>query len=276
MHAQLKLHHPSIVILAGCLGSAVSLHAQVGLGLAPMRLELRLDAGAQHSGALALTSDSEGTVRVVAEPLDFFVDANGSPQFSRSLASEAEYTCRDWLALNPMEMELPKDGQVLVRYTVRVPPGATERSYHCAAGFTTLPTAAEMKTTGLKSAVRIVTVFYVVVGHPATDGSLQGLALRYVKQGDEPGWFAVVSIENRGLMYFRPAGQLEVLDASGQVVESASLIPMPVLPRRVQDFLLPLKLAGGPGQYTLRARVDLGGDEIQEAAAPVTAERPAP
>jgi hypothetical protein len=44
----------------------------------------------------------------------------------------------------------------------------------------------------------------------------------------------------------------------------------------VQEFQFPLKLAGGPGGYTLRARVDLGGDEIQEATAAVTAERPAP
>jgi hypothetical protein len=241
-----------------------------------MRLELHLDPGAQQSGALALTSDSEGTVRVRAEALDFFIDSTGSPQFSRSLASETEYTCRHWLVLNPMEIELPKGAQVPVRYTIRVPSGAAERSYYCAAGFTTLPTVGDLKATGLKSAVRIVTVFYVVVGHPAADGALRRLALRYFHDSGTSGWRAVVSIENRGLMYFRPAGQLDVLDASGQVLESADLTPLPVLPRRTQDFLLPLKLAGGPGQYMLRARVDLGGAEIQEATAPVTAELPAP
>ena len=258
------------------MAAAGAMKAQVGLGLAPMRVELDLAPGAQHSGALALNSDSEGSVRVVSEALDFSIDADGNPQFSRSQPSEAEYSCRDWLAINPMEMELTKGGQILVRYTVRVPPGVPERSYHCAVGFTTLPTAGELQTTGLKSAVRIVGAFYVVVGHPGLAGVLQDLALRYVKAGENSGWRAVVSIENRGLMYFRPEGQLEVLDSSGVVVETALFVPLPVLPRRVQQFQFPLKLAGGVGRYTLRARVDLGGGEIQEATAAVTAERPAP
>jgi len=276
MHLEFKLRYRSIIILLSGLVLAATLSAQVGLGLAPMRLEMRLAPGEQHSGMLALTSDSEGAVRVVAGPLDFFIDSAASPQFSPSLDSEAEYTCRDWLAINPMEMELPKGVQVPVRYTMRVPPSAAERSYHCAVGFTTLPTAGELQSTGLKSAVRIVAAFYVVVGHPAIDGSLQQLALQYVDSGQDKGWRAVVSIENRGLMYFRPSGELEVIDASGAVVESANFVPMPVLPRRVQQFQFPLKLASGPGPYTLRARVDLGGDEIQEASAAVSAQRPAP
>lgn len=241
-----------------------------------MRLELRLEAGAQQSGALVLTSDSEGAVRVKAEPLDFIIDSTGNPQFSPSLAGEAEYSCRDWLTLNPMEIELPSGVQAPVRYTVRVPAGAGERSYHCAAGFTTVPTAGDLKVTGLKSAVRIVAVFYVVIGNPAAEGALRRLDLRYLHSGDDAGWRAVISIENRSLMYFRPSGQVDVLDSSGRVLESASLVPMPVLPRRTQDFLLPLQLAGGPGQYRLRAKVDLGGNEILEAETPVTAQRPAP
>jgi hypothetical protein len=275
MHAQFELRNRCILALLACL-AAGTLQAQVGLGLAPMRVELALAAGAQYSGALALTSDSEGQVRVVSEALDFSIDAEGNPQFTRSLASEAEYTCRDWLAINPMEMELGRNGQMLVRYTVRVPPGTAERSYHCAVGFTTQPTAGELQTMGLKSSVRIVAAVYVMVGHPAIDGALREVVLRHVTEGKAPGWRAVVSIQNRGLMHFRPAGQLDVLDASGTVVESADFVPLPVLPRRVQEFQFPLKLAGGPGGYTLRARVDLGGDEIQEATAAVTAERPAP
>jgi len=293
MHAELKLHHTDIVVIVGqalspanllaacgiLLASLVAtapVSAQVGLGLAPMRVELRLAAGSQYTGALALTSDSEGAVRVVAGALDFFIDATGNPQFSPVVSSEADYTCRDWLALNPMEMELPRSVPTLVRYTLRVSAGAAARSYHCAAGFTTVPTAGDLKTTGLKSAVRIVAVFYVVVGNPPIEGTIEGLQLRYDKEGQDAGWRAVVSIRNSGLMYFRPEGELQVLDAAGTAVESASFVPMPVLPRRVQEFPFPLKLSAGPGAYTLRVRVDLGGDEIQEATAAVTAERPAP
>jgi hypothetical protein len=44
-----------------------------------------------------------------------------------------------------------------------------------------------------------------------------------------------------------------------------------VLPKRDQRFLFPLKLSAGPGKYTLRARVDLGGSEILEATSVVEA-----
>ncbi len=51
-------------------------------------------------------------------------------------------------------------------------------------------------------------------------------------------------------------------------------MPLPVLPKRDQNFVFPLKLAAGPGKYTLRARVDLGTNEIQEATAVVVAQKP--
>jgi hypothetical protein len=85
----------------------------------------------------------------------------------------------------------------------------------------------------------------------------------------------VVTINNAGLMYFRPQGDLDVLNENGVVVETAHFVPLPVLPKRDQNFLFPLKLAA-QGKYTLRARVDLGGDEIQEATALVVATKPAP
>jgi hypothetical protein len=257
------------------LGSCGVATAQVGLGLAPMREELKLSRGGQHSGTLTLTNDTTQNVRVVTDLLDFYIDAADSPQFDRQYPQEAEYSCRQWLTVNPMEMELSGSGNVVVRYTVRVPQAAADRSYHCAIGFTTEPTAAQAKATGLRSAVQIVAAIYVVVGKPAVEASLKDLKLEYVANGKQPGWRAVVVLGNSGLMYYRPAGDLEVLNASGQVVETASFVPLPVLPKRNQNFIFPLKLVND-GEYTLRARVDLGGNEIQEATAHVVAQRPKP
>jgi hypothetical protein len=105
------------------------------------------------------------------------------------------------------------------------------------------------------------------------EGTVKDLKLEYVPDPKTPGWRAVVTINNSGLMHFRPIGALDVLDPSGAIVETAQFIPMPVLPRRDQNFVFPLKLAAG-GKYTLRARVDLGGNEIQEATANVVAAKP--
>ena len=280
--AFLHRHRPVTIALSprwlmvAALGIGGCASAQVGLGLAPMREELTLEPGAAHSGVLTLSNSSSEKVRVVAEMLDFFLDATATPQFGREYKQEAEFSCRQWLAANPMEMELNGSAQLPVRYTLRTPPTATARSYHCAIGFTTLPTAEEVKAIGLRSAVQIVAAIYVVVGQPAIEGTIKDLRLEYVADPKAPSWRAVVTLNNAGLMHFRPIGDLDVLNADGAVVETARFVPMPVLPMRDQNFVFPLKLTGGPGRYTLRARVDLGGNEIQEATAIVVAAKPNP
>jgi hypothetical protein len=249
--------------------------AQMGLGLAPMREELKLAPGVAHSGVLSLANTTGEKVRVVAETLDFYLDSTTTPQFGLEYKQEAEFSCRQWLIANPMDIELTAKELLPVRYTLRVPSTATPRNYHCAIGFTTQPTAENSKSIGLRTAVQIVASIYVTVGEPALDGTVKDLKLEYVADPKGPVWQAVVTLTNAGLMYFRPQGDLDVLDESGVVVETAHFVPMPVLPRRDQNFLFPLKLAVA-GTYTLRARVDLGGNEIQEATARVVAAKPAP
>jgi hypothetical protein len=265
-----------ILALATALGIGGCASAQVGLGLAPMREELTMEPGAAHSGVLTLSNSSSEKVRVVADMLDFFLDATATPQFGREYQQEAEFSCRQWLAANPMELELNGGAQVPIRYTLRVPLTATARSYHCAIGFTTLPTAEDVKAIGLRSAVKIVAAIYVVIGQPALEGTVKDLRLEYVADAKAPSWRAVVTLNNAGLMHFRPIGDLDVLNSEGAVVETVHFVPMPVLPMRDQNFVFPLKMAGGPGKYTLRARVDLGGKEIQEATALVVAAKPNP
>lgn len=251
-------------------------HAQMGLGLAPMRVDLNLAPGAVQSGILMLGNSGTGVVRVRGETLDFYLDTTATPQFGREYPQEADYSCRTWLVANPMEAELNAGAQIPVRYTVRVPQNATPRSYHCALGFTTQPTAEEAKAIGLRTAVQIVAAIYVVVGKPPIEGTIKDVKLEYVSDSKEPGWRAVVTLQNSGLMHFRPEGDLDVLNDQGAVIESVHFTPLPVLPKRDQNFLFPLKLTDSGGKYTLRARVDLGTNEIQEATANVVATKPKP
>ena len=275
IHRQRSIRSLAVPAVAG-IALAGGAWAQVGLGLAPMREELNLAPGAAHSGVLTLANSSPEKVRVAAEMLDFYLDSTATPQFGRAYPQESEFSCRQWLVANPMEIELNGKAEIQVRYTVRVPAAATGRSYHCAIGFTTLPRAEEVKAIGLRTAVQIVAAIYVVVGHPAPEGAVKDLKLEYLPDPQTPQWRAVVTIHNWSLMHFRPIGDLDVLNADGAVVETAHFVPLPVLPKRDQRFVFPLKLAGGVGPYTLRARVDLGDNEIQEATALVVAAKPNP
>ncbi len=252
---------------------AVPASAQVGLGMSPMRLELRISPGAQHSDALSITNDSSDKIRVHADLLDFYIDGSETPQFQTLAPGEAEYSCRSWLTLNPMEMELGPGERALVRYTIRVPREASSRSYHCAAGFRTLPTATQTASSGLRTAVRIVAAFYAIVGNPGIEGEITEMTLRKVPGSTTDNWRAVVVMENYGYMHFRPAGALDIIDESGRLIQSAAFNPIPVLPKRRQQFQFPVQLP--EGSYTLKARIDLGAHELIEATAAVVARAPA-
>jgi len=257
------------------VGATRPARAQLGLGLAPMRVELRMAPGQQYSGSLKLSSESDGKARVRAEMLDFNIDDKATPQFERDLPQEAAYSCKKWLSLNPMEIELEKRGALMVRYTLRLPADLPEGSYNCAAGFSTLPAAEQVTGMGMRMAVRIVAAFYVTVGSPPIHGKLKEIKLEPLPAGKESepaGWQAVVILENSGLMFFRPTGKLEVLDAEGKAVETADFPSLPVLRQRDQRFLFPLKTHLEVGHYKLRTRVDIGTGEIQEGSLDVAVE----
>jgi hypothetical protein len=247
--------------------------------MVPMRVEIHLAPGQEYSGALKLSNQSNAKTRVRGEALDFDIDDNTTPQFERNLPQEAAYSCKKWLSLNPVEIELENSGFLNVRYTLRAPADVSEGSYACAAGFTTLPAAEAAAGIGMRMAVRIVAAIYVVVGSPPVQGGLKEFKLEAVppsKDSNEGGWQAVVVLENRGKMYFRPSGKLQVVDDKGAVVETQDFASVPVLRERSQRFVFPLKAHLDPGHYKLRAHVDIGTGEIQEGSADVTVDQPAP
>ena len=273
---KLRCYRAVTLTVLGLMAGSTLLHAQVGLGLAPMRLELRMAPGTQHSGTLNLSNSSGDKMRVRTELLDFHIDSEAIPQFERELKQEAAYSCRTWLSVNPMETELGYSAMLAVRYTIRAPQDASAGSYYCAAGFTTLPAATQINGTGMRMAVRAVAAFYVVIGNPQIEGGLKEFKLERVSSnGNKDGdWRAVVVMENHGLMYFRPTGKLEVVDAQGTVLETEDFQSFPVLPKREQRFLFPLKVPLANGNYTLRARVDIGTGEIQVGRAVVSTDTP--
>jgi P pilus assembly chaperone PapD len=257
----------AVVILASAWPAA----AQMDLGLAPMKVEFPGVPGKSYSGSLTLTNAGTTKARIRVEMVDFYVDESTTPQFIAHVPAEAEYSCRSWLSANPMELEVEPKSQTPVRYSVRVPANATERSYHCALGFRSIPQAGEQSGTAMLTAVRLITVFYATVGKPAITGVIKDLKLEQVVSASGPAWRAVVIMENSGLMLYRPVGDLTLVDAAGKVVETEKVASFPALPKRLQRYLVPLKSSLSPGPYTLKAHIEVGG-EIQEASVAVTAE----
>jgi hypothetical protein len=264
-HVHHKRAISSILAAAALLVSALPAPGQVGLGLSPMRVEVRMTPGGSYTGALRMANEG-GNVRVRTSLLDFHLDTEQTPQFEENLPEEAAYSCRRWLTVNPMETELHDKAESLMRYTIRVPADAQPRSYYCAAGFTSLPPVAEGQGVGLQAAVRVVAAFYVVVGNPPIEARLSDITVEQAPRSKDLR--AVVVLENSGHMYFRPTGSLVVFGPGGQVLETYDVNPLPILPERKQRLLFPLKIAQGQ-PCTVRVRVDLGTGEVQEGSVAV-------
>ena len=278
LHRRRSVERPAIIVALAALFLVASASAQVGLGLAPMRVEMRMAPGQTRSGVLTLSNDSGGKIRMRTELLDFMIDAADTPQFERNLPQEQNDSCRTWLTVNPMEAEL-EPGQLAVRYSIRVPEGTPEGSYHCGAGFTSQPPVGQEQTIGIQMAVRAVAAIYVVIGNPAIVGETKTITIEPIvpvaRHGQSPDpsaphWNAVVVLANHGHMHFRPSGQLELIDRNGKVVSTQEFVQLPVLPLRDQRFLFPLQDSLANAPYTLRARVDIGNGEVQEAVATIT------
>ena len=137
-------------------------------------------------------------------------------------------------------------------------------------GSVPFPPANEVSGTAMHTAVRLIAVVYPVVGKQPIDGEIKELKLEQVAGESGPLWRAVVIMQNSGVMLYRPVGKLDVVDSSGKIIESQQIPPFPALPKRQQRYLVPIKSGLAPGEYTLRARIEVG-HEVQEASAKVTA-----
>jgi len=252
---------------AGVLGLPSPALAQVGLGLSPMRVELNAPAGSQRAGALSISNSAPVDTRYRTEILDFNLDQEATPQFEPDLPVESEYSCRQWLTFNPMEAAIPAEGNGSIRYTLRIPANALPRTYHCAVGFTSLPPVRKPQDTavGMVSVVRVVNTFYITVGDPRPEGELKAIVLEKVVDPNTAGLRAIFRVENTGLTNLRGDGKVDVLDSTGKIIETEDFPTSVILPKRTQRVPLVLRHKLSDGDYTLRARVNLGTGEIQEA-----------
>ena len=242
--------------------------AQMGLGLNPMLLPLDLSPGEARTSTLTLGNDDKTATRYHAELLDFSVDREATPQFERDFPGESQFSCKQWLTLNPMDGELQPRGHASVRYSVRVPAGVPARTYHCAVGFTSMPDPRNLQQSGqvgIQAAVRVVATFYVTVGKPTPAGQIQDITLEKIGGDQTAGYRALFVIANEGLTNLRGIGKVDVLAEDGKVLETLDFPSQVVLPQRNQRLPVVLRHKLTDGRYTIRVRANIGTGELQEA-----------
>lgn len=264
-----KLVLAMLLILAAALPG----RAELGIAMSPMRIEVKITPGDQYTDALGVTNDADEPIRVRGQLLDFSIDQTMTPQFEDIIESEAKYSCRDWLQMNPREMDMKAGETVRARYTIRVPAGTAQGEYHCGAGYVSLPPILkDQPRMGVQIAVRAVAAIYVYVGEPKSAPKFNGITIKPSASGM---LVAEALMENQGQKHFRVNGFMEVKDASGSIVERLDYPTIPVLPGRLQPFPLIMRTALAPGNYTLRSQTDIGLPEVLVSNLSFAVEQPA-
>jgi hypothetical protein len=263
------MHTFRLTLLAiACLIPA-ALQAQTGFALTPMRLEVTAQPGTQRNGVLTIGNDEKAEARFRVEILDVSIDPEATPQFEKDIPAESQYSCRQWLTVNPMEAVMAPSSQMAVRYTFRVPQDAPPCTYHCALGFTSLPDAkpsAQNGPVGIVALVRMTTTLYITVGAPKPTGELKSIVVERIPGANNGGYRAIFNVENSGLTNLRGAGSVTIVDEAGKTVQTADFPTTVIYPKRTQRIPLVLDKNLPVGTYSIRVRVNIGTNEIEEGS----------
>ena len=244
----------------GAIASVAPAAAQYGFALSPMRAEMNLTPGAQRNGTLTIANDAKATARFRTEILDISIDKEAVPQFEKDISSEASFSCKDWITVNPMEGEMPAAGQIahpLHFFASR--PTCRSAPIIALLASSSLPQCEEGAVADRHRGVAASDLH--VLRHrwqPSDSGRGQADCDREDHRTKSSGYRAIISVENSGLTNLRGAGKVDVLNEAGDVIQASDFPPVVILPSRTQRLPVVLNAQMPNGTYTVRARVDLG------------------
>ncbi|MGH9489696.1 MAG: hypothetical protein ACRD17_04225 [Terriglobales bacterium] len=247
----------------------------VQIGVDPLRVSYQLQPGGTLTDAAHISNLGLAPVPMTATVNDWRLSANGTQVFAPAGARTADpYACSSWLRINPVQFVLGPGQSATVRYSIQVPAHAPDQGCHAAILFTTAPVLRPSARGGILTRARLATILYLTVGHPHTAGHLTDISLAPpVTAGG--AWQLRLRIANTGNTFFRASGTASLLAAGGQVLASFPLGSQVVLSQSTRVLSFPYPSALPPGNYQLRAQVDIGLPQIQEIEKPVTVAAPA-
>ena len=258
----------ALVAAAGaCLLSVVTPAAAQDLfsvEVTPLRVELKLTAGATHTQAVTLKNESRKAVRIHARVDDWYLSKDGTPQFKPADPADP-YSASAWLRLNPPEQVVQPGDVATVRFTTTVPAATKDAGYRCAVMFEFDPPDANPIAKGrdVMFRGRVATLLYATVGNPAPSIELTNLEVRAPK-GQAPA--VIATLKNAGQVHIRTKGTMVVSDGDGKVVRQIALPNVPVLPASEREVNIPTsgerEAPLPPGTYKVEVKFDIGLPEL--------------
>ena len=236
-------------------------HASVDLAYQPMRSDFHVIAGQVQTGLVQLKNQGSEPVHVRVRTLDFFVSEDNTPQFVAQ--SDDSYSCRNWMIVNPLEIDIAPGTVIPVRYTMQVPgaPVSASRTYRCALGFESLPTLEDRIQKRSINTVRLVTVVYATIGDPQSIPSIG--APEILKREDS--WRLDVPFSNAGETHYRLNGHVIIRDRDNKTIETIDMDSSPIHPGTSVRIGFPIKPLP-QGEYTMILQLEDGSRILEKEA----------
>lgn len=240
------------------------------LGISPLRAELTIGPGVETSQAVRISNTGAVATQIRVTISDWTLTRTGEMQLGKP--GTEKWGCAPWLKANPMEFALAPASVALVRYTMKVPAATTPGGYRCAIVFDTLPPPREQLAgiTGVVNLVRMVTTLYVAVGEVPIVARVKRLEMKPQRSGRTSFYEIVTEFGNEGSTQYRVAGSAELVASDGRSIRKFEYKSFPVLPGVDREATFRLDEPLAPGQYLLRAVIDVGGRERLGAETRVT------
>ncbi|MEW5983521.1 MAG: hypothetical protein AB1806_14300 [Acidobacteriota bacterium] len=248
-------------LVLGAIGGRASAQDALSVEVNPLRVELKLGAGATHTQAVTLRNEGENAIRIHARVDDWYLSKDGTPQFAFA-KPDTPYSATAWIRLNPVEQVVGPGVTATVRFTVTVPKDVADGGYRSAVMFEFDPPGADpaARARDVVFRGRVATVLYATVGKPVPRLELIDLQVRSVK--DRPP-VVVPTLQNLGKVHVRTSGTVIVYRPDGSVARELPLPNVPVLPESERDVAIPVWDGENlpplpPGSYRVEVRIDVG------------------
>ena len=230
----------------------------IAFTVSPMNAELSVSPDTEQTGLITIRQDgpSSGdpqTLRLKAYAIDWSLDQTGGPKFLP--ANSTPQSCCSWLTINPMEVNVPGNVPITVRYTLH-PPANANGEYRAMIMFQSAPQPSATDGRTMEVSGCIGAALYVQVGNAAKRAKVTAFSCDRTN--------TTLTIQNNGNTHLRLTGTMSFVDSTGKTVAKCSLPGAVVLPDGTGLRTLKFATPTLPDTKNLQATalVDYGADVL--------------
>lgn len=215
------------------LATGATASADMSMDVTPLRVQVRMDPGAEYTNAVQVTNSGAEPLRLRAYLEDWTLDEVGTPIFQP--AGSMPRTASAWIDVGPSDLLLKPGETEFVRFTIHVPRGMGEGAFYTSLILENVPlNRAELGPNQVFIRGRVGCMLYVTIGEPEKSARIKSL-VSVERDGNR---YLVMEVENTGQDFIRLAGAVDFLVGEQEVGDRVAVPDVPVLPgtHRLVEF----------------------------------------